>query len=125
MLEGLKTVELRRRPVRVTPGTRVWIYSTTPRARLDATGVIQGVHESHPNEIWQRFGSRSGVSRSDFDGYFAGARTACAIVLTDIAPLAHSLSLGDLRRRVQRFHPPQFFKKLEPGSQVLACLESI
>lgn len=115
MLAGRKTVELRRRALRVLPGTQVWIYCTQPTAQVSAVATIKGVFTAAPNQIWQIYGPRSGLIRSEFDSYFEQSETGCAIVLSNIRRLKTPLSLHAIRRKAKGFHPPQFFKKLTPG----------
>jgi predicted transcriptional regulator len=112
MLAGRKTVELRRRSLRVLPGTQVWIYCTQPTAQVSAVATIKGIFTASPNEIWQLYGQRSGLIRSEFDSYFEQSETGCAIVLSNIRRLKTPLSLHAIRKKAKRFHPPQFFKKL-------------
>jgi predicted transcriptional regulator len=120
VVAGIKTVELRRRRVRVSPGTRVWIYTKRPRACIDAVAVIESIHEGSHNELWRRFGHRVAITRPDFNQYLAGAKRAYAIVLRSASPLKRAIRLEEVRRRVGRFQPPQFFKRLLPDSKELA-----
>lgn len=122
MLTGRKTVELRRRPVRVASGTRVWIYSKLPRGLVEAVGIIDRVVESSPSKIWDAFGCQTGISRAEFDEYFAGSQTANAIVFGKIQPLNPALSLEEIRNRSLGFHPPQFFTKLSKDAALLTFL---
>ena len=117
-----KTVELRRRKMAVQPGTRVWIYSTHPRARIEACAIVDGVFSGSHDELWNAFGDKVAVSRCEFDHYFAGTTDAHAIVLREVAPLNRSIKLKELRRRLAGFHPPQFFKWLDPSCKELCVL---
>ena len=122
MLAGRKTVELRRRALRVLPGTQVWIYCTQPTAQVSAVATIKGVFTAAPNQIWQIYGPRSGLIRSEFDSYFEQSETGCAIVLSNIRRLKTPLSLHAIRKKAKGFHPPQFFKKLTPGCPEFSLL---
>ena len=122
MLAGVKTVELRRRAVRVPPGTRVWIYCTHPIAQIRAVATIRCIVIASPKEIWDVYGARSAVLRSEFDSYFHRAETGCAIILSDIERLKTPLALSTIRQKVKRFHPPQFFKKLTPSGPEFVLL---
>jgi predicted transcriptional regulator len=120
VVAGIKTVELRRRRLRVSPGTRVWIYTKRPRACIDAVAVIDSIYEASHNELWRRFADRIAITRPNFNKYFAGANRAYAIVLRSASPLKRAIRLEEVRRRVQGFQPPQFFKRLLPNSKELA-----
>ena len=115
LVKGRKTVELRRRKMAVQPGTRVWIYSTRPRACVEARAVVEGVFSGPHDKLWKAFGDKVAVSRCEFDRYFAGTVVAHAIVLREVVPLEPSIKLKELRRRLVGFHPPQFFKWLTPS----------
>jgi len=123
VVSGRKTVELRRRKMAVQPGTRVWIYSTHPRARVEASAIVEGVFSGSHDELWNTFGDKVAVSRYEFDHYFAETVDAHAIVLREVAPLKRSIKLKELRRKLDGFHPPQFFKRLDPSFEKL-CVPS-
>lgn len=122
LLKGRKTVELRRRKMAVQPGTRVWIYSTRPKACLEAHATVERVFSGPHDELWNTFGDKVAVSRCEFDRYFAGTVVAHAIVLRDVVPLKRSINLKELRKRLAGFHPPQFFKWLAPSWSELFVL---
>jgi predicted transcriptional regulator len=60
-------------------------------------------------EIWNKFGSQTGISRQEFDGYFKRCSIAHALVLSEIRILENPLLLERMREMVRGFHPPQFF----------------
>lgn len=114
MVQGLKTVELRRRNIPVKNGDRVWIYSTLPSGTLTAMGIVSTTYHSSPTDIWRRFGLQTGVSLDDFNAYFAGIQMGCAIVFQKVIALDPALDLADLRSYLGAFSPPQFFRALPP-----------
>jgi predicted transcriptional regulator len=112
ILDGTKTVELRRRRIAVRPGTRVWIYSKVPRGQVEALGIVKEVIERHPCRIWQDYRHTIGISLEEFYEYFRDRELGHAIVFQKILLLRPALSLNTLRKQVLGFHPPQFFKRL-------------
>lgn len=122
ILSGQKTIELRRRPLRVEPGTRVWIYTKQPRGCIEAVAVLGAVHEDTHDELWRRFGTQVAISRSAFDAYLAGTERGYALEFASVSPLSAAIDLKEIRSTVQCFHPPQFFKRLDPGGCVMALL---
>ena len=122
MMLGDKTVELRRRPLRVPPGTRIWMYAKMPRGCVQLFATIKVVVEAPPEMIWREYGSQTAVSRTDFRRYFNGAKSGCAIILSDITELCRPVPLSEVRRRCSRFHPPQFFKRLRAGGPEVRLL---
>lgn len=114
ILEGRKTVELRRRRMRVKTGTRVWLYSKAPTARVEGTACVQLVYEADPKRLWSKYSEVVGISRTEFDEYFRGCVKGCAIVLGRACAIVPALDLATMRNKVTGFHPPQFFKRLDP-----------
>jgi predicted transcriptional regulator len=110
---GEKRVELRRRPMRIDPGTTVWIYVKLPVGSIVGRARIEAIHESSPESLWRRFGAVSGLTREEFFGYFEGVTKGVALVLAKATRLKSALSLDALRRVAKNFQPPQFFLELK------------
>lgn len=123
MLEGRKTVELRRRVLRVSSGTRVWIYSKSPHAVVEVLAVVDEVVSAPPKQLWQDYQDRLGVSESEFSAYFVDVKLGCAVILKNVQRLRSGVSLTELRRHSASFQPPQFFLRLQEGSPALRALE--
>lgn len=119
MVRGVKTVELRRRPLKLTNGCRVWIYSTLPRGSVEALGIVRTVVVATPSVIWRDYGRKSGITKAEFDAYYEGADTAYAIVFSSVYKLDLPFALAEIRRHLKGFHPPQFFKRLATGGPEL------
>jgi predicted transcriptional regulator len=119
MVRGRKTVELRRRPLKLANGCRVWIYCTLPRGSVEALGVVHAVVAGSPVAIWRDYGRLSGITKAEFDTYYEGADIAYAIVFSSIEKLDLTFALAEIRRHLGNFHPPQFFKRLSIGSPEL------
>jgi predicted transcriptional regulator len=123
MLTGAKTVELRRRPIRVPVGTTVWIYVTVPTGRVGAMAKVSAVEENTPSELWRRYEDRVGISQGVFFSYFKGSRQGCAVVFQRILPLRTPLGLTALRKSLGTFVAPQFYRKLELNGPELALFK--
>ncbi|HWA04642.1 MAG TPA: helix-turn-helix domain-containing protein [Rhizomicrobium sp.] len=114
IVSGRKTVELRRRfSPNIEPGTIALIYESSPTRALTGVASIAEVLHGPTNTIWKRFGDQACIRRSDFDSYFAGAKTGFAIKLRGARPLKRALELQELRDRF-RFEPPQSFLYAPP-----------
>jgi predicted transcriptional regulator len=124
ILNGEKTIELRRKAINVPPGSRVWLYAKSPVAHINACATVKQVVTASPSVVWNRYRSEVGISRDEFNSYFEGSATACAMLLADVRRIAPALKLSELRLRLKGFHPPQFFKKLHKGSPELQLLRS-
>lgn len=119
---GNKRVELRRRNMNVRPGTTIWIYVKLPIGSIIGRVRIGAVHASSPTALWRRFGSVSGLSRSEFFDYFNGVTQGVALVLEDAERLHRSLSLEVLREIAKGFQPPQFFARLTAQHPLLGAV---
>lgn len=112
ILDGSKTVELRRgRPV-IVPGQPLAIYSTTPAAAIVALGRVSRIEVASPRELWDRVHGLAGVTRNEYDDYFLGATTATGLYLSGISALSAPVSLAELRAPGP-FHPPQTWHFLD------------
>jgi predicted transcriptional regulator len=124
MLNGLKTAEVRRRRLRIQPGTRVWIYSKLPRGHVELVATADEVVAASPRRLWELYQERIAITSSEFRTYLRGVDIGCAILLRDIRPLQPALKLDTLRRISGNFHPPQFFKRLVAHGPELKSLAS-
>ena len=71
--------------------------------------------------LWQRFGSRTGINRQEFLDYFEGVEKGAALTLSDPDILLRPIPLGRLRETSQGFRPPQSFAYVnaETGNELL------
>jgi predicted transcriptional regulator len=67
ILNGKKTVELRRRRMNVNIGTRVWIYSKLPVGSVEATAVVESVSCADPESLWSEFQDAVGITHTRGD----------------------------------------------------------
>jgi predicted transcriptional regulator len=121
---GTKRVELRRREMRINPGDTVWIYVKLPVGCVAGHATVDTTHTMSPARMWLRFGSCSGLKKSEFFRYFAGIEKAFALGLKDAQALSRPISLADLREASTGFQPPQFFSRVEAGGSLLSAMTS-
>jgi predicted transcriptional regulator len=122
ILSGDKSVEIRNRPVKLQPGTLLWIYSTLPKGCLEAVAVVHSTEFDAPSVIWKRHYNRIGVSWNVFLRYVNGSAHVSAIFLKDVARLVPSLTLHDLRSEIEGFNPPQFLRRIDCASPLFNLL---
>jgi len=114
ILDGSKTVELRRRfPASPPLGTIAYIYSTSPVQALVGQAEIGGVVRAPVSKLWKQFGRDAQIARADFDNYFAGVSEGFALKLRSVAEFTRPLRLTELRDRFG-FEPPQSFVYAKP-----------
>lgn len=112
IIEGRKTVELRRTRPRVVPGSRVILYASSPRMAVVALARVALILEDDPASIWREYREEVGISANVFIDYFRGADTAYGLQLEDVTPL-DPLSLHELR--ALGVEPPQSWRYLDPS----------
>lgn len=109
ILDGRKTVELRRRfPVSAPNGTLAYIYSTSPVKAMVGTAAIRDVLKLPVEQIWTEFEATASIERDQFNAYFDGLEQGFALVLDDAKAFSRPLPLSELREKFG-FEPPQSF----------------
>lgn len=114
ILDGSKTIEIRRRPVKAAPGTPLILYASSPTMAVVGTAVLADVVVLTLHTAWRRYRETLGVSWSEFSGYLEGAPAAHLLRVTDAKELDEHLPLQTLRRNGP-FHPPQSFRYVAPS----------
>jgi len=110
---GTKTVELRRIRPRVKAGDLVIIYASGSQKALVGAFQIADVVAASPATIWRRYGSKTGVTKCEFDGYFTDLKIGFAIVVARTWQLASPIQLATLRSQQGGFHAPQSYRYLD------------
>lgn len=111
IVAGTKTHELRKRIPRDATGMRIFIYSSGEEMAVTAHARVADVDSGPPASIWSRHSAVLGISRAEFDEYFAGADVAYALQLQDVRENARPTSLQELRKAFG-IEPPQSWRYL-------------
>lgn len=119
IFSGHKIVELRRRTMNISPGTKAWIYVKLPIGAITGRVTVEAIHTCPPATLWRRFGHVSGLSKNEFFNYFGDVTEGVALELVDAMELSRSITLSSLREISTKFHPPQFFSRLICSDPVL------
>jgi predicted transcriptional regulator len=110
LLCGTKTVEFRRRAWKVSDGATAILYESRARRAIVGSLTVESTEVGSRSAIWASHGSKSGLTRSEYREYFAGAAVAVAITVGRVRQLDEPLTLDELRRRSPRFHVPQSYR---------------
>lgn len=114
ILDGSKTVELRRRFTGgISPGTLAYIYTTSPTSALTGFAHIQDVQRLAVPDLWAKHQSAACLAKGDFEAYFSGVEQGYAIVLEAAKSLNRPVALSELRQRFG-FEPPQSYQYASP-----------
>lgn len=109
ILDGRKTVELRRRfPLSIPNGILAYIYSTSPVKAMVGTAAIRDVLKLPIEQLWAEFEATASIERNQFDAYFEGLEQGFALVLDDAKTFSRPVPLSELREKFG-FEPPQSF----------------
>jgi len=122
LIAGKKTVEIRNRKVNLPPGSRLWIYSTLPKASVQAIVHINRVDVGTPSLIWRKYNGSIGVSKDRFYDYVNGSKSVSAIIVDQVWGLPVDITLKLLKEKVPGFHPPQFLKYMDEMDPLLSAI---
>ena len=118
IMQGKKTVELRRKFSTRWINHRINIYASAPVMSLIGEARIAGVVANKPEIIWERFHSQVGCSRVEFDAYAAGADELYAIELDEVRPYRDRLPITHMSHLLkEQLTPPQSYLTLEKNKQ--------
>jgi predicted transcriptional regulator len=125
ILNGVKLVELRRRPMRLNVGTTIWMYVKVPIGKVVGSAEVRHMHSLAPVTLWRRYGDVSGLSRTEFFEYFEGITRGFVLVLDKPKRLPRPVSLERLRTLNGAFQPPQFFQHLDSQGPLVSAFMGI
>lgn len=96
ILDGSKTLELRKSCPRIDLGETALIYESRGRKRIVASFERGVIEEAPPEEIWRLHGgsTRLGIGRAAFFAYFGLRKKAFAMRLDNVKPLDIPLPAG-------------------------------
>lgn len=112
ILNGDKTVELRRQRPVIAANAPVFLYASSPTKALVGSAWLAAVDVGSPDQVWDMHGPASGIDRSEYDGYFHGAHIAVALTLTAVMSLPDPVSLSELRAEYA-LEPPQSYRFID------------
>jgi len=121
ILNGMKQVELRRRPMRLSVGSTIWMYAKVPVGKVVGSAEVGSMHSLAPTTLWRRFGDVSGLSRAEFFQYFEGVKHGFVLVLDQPKRLHIPVPLERLRLLRRGFQPPQFFQHLDDQGPLVSA----
>ncbi len=110
ILDGSKTIELRKAKPNINDDDIILLYSTLPVKAIVGICRFERIIEAAPEEIWTHYSHLVGIDKDRFIEYYKNTETAIGIVLKDINKLDRSITLDSLRKKMPTFTPPQTFK---------------
>lgn len=122
IMNGKKTIELRKKPFPVNGGARIWIYSTSPTSAIEITAFVSTVEVDTPENIWKKYESKCGISKDNFDAYFLGSTEAYALHVSEVQKLGKKIKLDEIRKLSDGFTPPQYYRYVDHESDLFDAL---
>jgi len=110
ILNGEKSIELRKCAPDASAGDIIVIYSTYPVKAIVGICQVKEILKLKPSLMWQHHSDTLGIDKKRFSDYYQGAEIAIGIVLTSIKRLDHFLPLDLIKKALPYFHPPQTFR---------------
>lgn len=111
LLDGTKTVEVRRRFPDVPAGTTVVLYSSSPERALVGTMTVRAVARIAAEDIWRTHKDEISIQWDELSAYLSGASASSVLKLESPVTWRHAVPL-DSMRRVLGLEPPQSFRYL-------------
>jgi len=115
LLDGTKTVEMRRRRMRVHAGALCLLYASSPTRALTGALSVASLDHGTPDELWRRHGPRTAVTHHEYDDYPDGRSTAYALLVAAVIAFHTPVPLAELRRRTDAFVVPQSYRFVDNG----------
>jgi predicted transcriptional regulator len=112
ILDGRKTVEVRRQPVRARPGSAILIYATSPTRAIVGLASIASTIRASADAGWREHEASLGIDRDELDAYLDG-RVGSFLRLERVTALPTPLALADLRNG-HPFRPPRSYRYIAP-----------
>lgn len=111
---GKKTVELRKKVPANLSGRKVFIYSTSPEAKIIGFFEANAVESLPIADLWERVRASAGIKKKDFFSYYAEKEEGYAIFFHKFIQLDTPVTLEDIRERNPGFVPPQNYHYINP-----------
>ena len=118
IINGTKTVELRRVRTRLKAGDLVLLYISSPEKALVGSFEVEQVieFENSPKalkEFWNEVKNKAGIEQHKFYRYYQGASVGVGIYIKKLEIFPRRLELERLRKQLPSLKPPQNYRYLK------------
>ena len=113
ILDGRKTVEVRRKFPDVPPGTTVVLYSSSPERAVLGTVRLKQTSRVAPERVWELHSGDIAIAEDDLGRYLDGAEASTLLEIDSPERWDRPVSLASLRA-ILGVEPPQSFRYLDP-----------
>ncbi|MER7447545.1 hypothetical protein [Microbacterium sp. NPDC097977] len=112
LLEGRKTIEVRRRFPEVPAGTTVVLYASSPERAIVGTMTLANTARETPSRVWRLHRHAIDIDRDALAVYLDGAEASTLLYMSHPQPWEHPVPLSALREALG-LEPPQSFRYLD------------
>jgi predicted transcriptional regulator len=106
IVSGVKTIELRKRPIGMELGDLILSYETAPDSIIRGGFIADKTIYLPVAKMWEQYSSVMGVEKEFYDSYFENCEVAYGTLVYQ-SFCFHSLSLDQIHKLCPSFVPPQ------------------
>lgn len=119
ILDGQKSVELRKSKPRIKAGDFILIYESSPTKALVGWCQVHNIISDTPQQLWRQVKVHAGVTYDEFQSYYENSQLGVAIQI-ELIQTPRKISLDKIREKWENFRPPQSFQYLTLEQILLA-----
>ncbi|MBH0117142.1 ASCH domain-containing protein [Salinibacterium sp. NG253] len=112
ILEGRKTIEVRRKFPVVPEGTMIVLYSSSPERAVLGTVSLKRTTRIDPSQVWNLHADAIEISKAELTRYLHGAPESTLLEVENPSTWNTPVPLSALRKAIG-VEPPQSFRYLE------------
>ena len=116
ILNGTKTIELRKSAPNIKKNDLIILYSTSPVMSIMGTCRVNEVVTAGPFKLWKDYSCFMGIDEKRYFDYFDGRDLAVGILLKEVEKMEEVIPLSLIRNKFKNFHPPQAFRYFDKNS---------
>lgn len=106
IVSGVKTIELRKRPLGMELGDLILLYETAPDSIIRGGFIADKTVFLPVSKMWDQYGSVMGVEKEFYDSYFENCEMAYGTLVYQ-SFCFRSLTLNEIHKLYPGFVPPQ------------------
>ena len=110
ILEGSKTIELRKCKPSSFFDSYIILYATNPEKKVVGICELVEIIETTPEEMWISHSDQLGINKNEFFTYYSGSNTAIGLKIKNVIRIDKYLSLETIKNIEPSFSPPQTYK---------------
>lgn len=108
-----KKVEYRRQNVKIQPGEKCLVYTSSPAKRISGYFIVKEKLRLPLTELWAKTKKIAGITRETFFEYFKGCLEGTALIIKKVIKYFRKVTLQQLRSQIAGFRPPQSYYELD------------